>query len=86
MFASHVQQQVDAQPSPHGNHAKIILSRRQLESLGLREANYEPRRVTRSCNILPGRRGPGQVDIVHDTQFCAPVLNVRVIETKGVVA
>ena len=82
MFASHVQQQVDAQPPSHGNHAKIILARRQLEPLGLRElGRVVPIRIPRL-----GRRGTGQIDIVRDTQTCAPVLDIRVIETKCVVA
>ena len=82
MFTSHVQQQVNTQPSSHGNHAKFILARRQLEPLGLRElGRVVSIRITRL-----GRRGTRQIDIVHDTQMCASVLDVRVIETKGVVA
>ena len=81
MFAAHVEKQIDRQPTPQGQNAKIVLARRQLELLALRELD-----IPLIPSLHLGGRCARHVHLVQDTQAPTPILNVGVIETKGVVA
>ena len=80
MFTAHVQEQVQTQSSSQCQEPQVILSRRQLELLGLTELD------TPRVSLLGLGLNTRQVNEVQDTQFLASIFNVGIIKPKGVVS
>ena len=80
MFTAHVQEQVQPQSSSQCEKSQVILSRGQLELLGLTELD------TPRVSLLGLRLNTRQVNEVQDTQFLTSIFNVGVIKPKGIVS
>ena len=80
MLSAHVQEQVQTQSSSQCEKSQVILSRRQLELLGL--TKFDTPRVS----LLGLGLNTRQVNEVQDTQLLASIFNVGVIKPKGVVS
>ena len=81
VLPAHVQEKIQTQPTPQHEIPQVILARRQLELLGL----GEPSLPDTCALVLHLRNTAPEVDLVQDAQCLAAILDIRIIETEGVI-